>query len=256
MEKKDMQPIALMIALAFLAVMLIFAIGFFSIGKLNQPGFLIMLGIAALISAGIARGVKKIWFNPATGEMGMVTEAKNEIEQFAKNKLDEIEKDVSLHKESITVLLQKGNDTSKTLSEQKQCINELITKADDSERKLRNMIPKLRLIEPVKFNKTNSGIEATLSFVPSNNFPLGQILFSAEPIGPTTSKIINFDHAGPGMKIGGKPIRVDKSVRIEFSTVYFVKINLLLVVSEPCKVIISGNYLPEPIEIDINQQGS
>ena len=203
MEKKDMQPIVFMIASAFLAVMLIFAIGLFYIGKLNQLGFLIMLGITAFISFGIAYGVKKIWFNPTTGEMGIVTDAKNKIEQFTKSKLDEIEKDVSLHKESITTLLQKANDTSMTLSEQKQSINELITKADDSERKLQNMIPELRLIEPVKYNKTDSAIEATLSFVPSNNFPLGLIVFSAEPTSPTTSKIINFKTAGPGSTTEG-----------------------------------------------------
>ena len=137
MGNKNMQPILYMVALTWAAVFTIFAFGLFIIGKLNQSGLISVLMIGIIGAAGVAFGVKKVWFDK-TGA-GIQT-GLGDIDEFVKDKIEQIDKDVDLHKESITALLKEANETADGLSENEQSINALITKAEQVEADLQKAI--------------------------------------------------------------------------------------------------------------------
>lgn len=250
-----MQSIAYMVALSCFAVLTIFSIGLLVLGKLNQYVFLAMLVCTILVSVAIAWGARKMWFrlSPASIEGGVDT-AIAEVNEFTQEKLAEIERDVNLHKASITALLKEANESSKSLSQHEMSINNLITKAEQVESKLQETIelarPPILKLQSDKSKKRGDGIGKVFRLFPDKNVALGIVAILAIIDSNTNSKILRMEHAGQGIAhhASTKITHEGKRALKIFYTPVPTPLHLEIVVSEPCDIRIESTY---PIRPDI-----
>jgi hypothetical protein len=90
-----------------------------------------------------------------------------------------------------------------------------------------------------------------LQFTPSKNQPLGALSFAITLLGPDSAKIISVDRRN--LTTGdSKTMSPDaRSATISFTPLGAQSPVLVLEVSEPCKIRIEGNHIPEPVEFEL-----
>ncbi|PKN65491.1 MAG: hypothetical protein CVU57_10270 [Deltaproteobacteria bacterium HGW-Deltaproteobacteria-15] len=113
--------------------------------------------------------------------------------------------------------------------------------------------PLLSLVPPI-IKAIDSGYSAELKFKPSKNEPLGIIVFVANVIEESGTRIEDF---WPSTKTGGfstskDSIRISedgRQARLEYGLLSAGGPIVNLKVSDKCRVRISGNYIADPFEV-------
>jgi hypothetical protein len=136
-------------------------------------------------------------------------------------------------------------------------ISQLIATAKEQEGKLQEAIlmaapPVLSLASPPLIEKIDGGYKAVLTFRPSKNQQLDLVQFLAEIVSGEDAKIRVFSAAsGPVRGSGQGEISHDGKVGLTYSPIGFAFPKIELQTSTIGKVRLSGNYLPQPIDVEM-----
>ena len=220
-------------SLIFGSIIAVIAIGLRVEGKIGDRGLTILLGFAFISGVAIAYygTTKKVTAGPAGISLETFEKQVNEIKQ---DTLKDIKREVDKQKKKLSDVV---TDAEKTREE-------LLRVAEEA-------APPYLSLDSSQIERTQEDYVVTLKLNPSKNVPFGTLIFRAEIMGE--SEAIIKELTCMQMHFGGKLQISDdgKIATLPYSSPGVRQERLKLVVSEPCKIHVSGTHIKEPLELEI-----
>lgn len=214
-------------------VIVAIAIGLRVDGKVGDVAFVSLLFFALAVGVVIVKVNVTRWFR--VGPKGIELETfRKDVNSIKEEALEETRKEVAVLKEAVSSVVEKANKTRE----------DLLKVAEEA-------APPYLSLESTQIEQTEEGYNVTLRFDPSKNAPFGTLVFRAEIIGD--SEAIFKQLTRGGMHFSSKEqVSADGKTAIKiYASPAVQQEKVILVVSAPCKVRISGNYLQEPLELEV-----
>lgn len=137
-------------------------------------------------------------------------------------------------------------------------INQVTTSADAHAKMLEDLIKRANLpqlsLSSHFIQKVETGYEIKLAFNPSNEEHLGTIVFRVQVVDASEAKIVDFTRLGISTNVKHAFGEDGKTARFQYSPMSSETQQIKIQVSGACKLSISGNYLPEPVNIVVGEK--
>jgi len=167
--------------------------------------------------------------------------------------------DLELWGAKIKTAVDEAKTTVHKLAELQKEIDDLISAAKQHEKILRELIeqarPPILLLNTSTFNpkKTGDGIGQRFRLIPDKNVALGRVIIYARIVDNNKSKILRMEFAGSGLTQKTKTFVEPqaKSAWKGFFPPVPIPLDIEIVVSEPCEVILEGTYVIKPNIINV-----
>lgn len=215
------------------ACILVVAIGLRIDGRVDGVSFSAMLTLALVSGIVIAYygSTKKL----KAGLDGIELETfRKDVNSVKEEAMKELRKDVVELKDTMASVIEKADKTRKDLLSVAEAV-----------------APPYLSLESKQVERTEEGYKVTLRFNPSKNEPFGTIVFRAEIIGDSEAIIKQL--TCEGMHFSGKEqVSTDGKTAIkQYASPGVRQEKIILTVSAPCKVRISGSHMREKLEFEV-----
>lgn len=203
------------------------------------------LQFVALLAAALVGGyfihradlwIKKVGFAQTADGLSLQFEAaQNKIEAAKNEALDELNKRVTVHEEALAAVIEKARKTR-----------------EDLERVAEEAVPPLLVLKSQRqVAAKESEHRVLLEFESTKNRPFGTVVFRAEILNDTQATIRGLMVNALGGTYGNHETSENGKAATQEYIPIGNELDLMVLVSAPCRVRISGSHMAEPLEFDI-----